>query len=52
MVALAQRPLHGGATIFNISPDKYAGRVVADVATHKTASVSSASAELARACPY
>jgi endonuclease YncB( thermonuclease family) len=31
----------GGVTIFNIGPDKYAGRVVADVATRRTANVSS-----------
>ena len=32
----------GGVTIFNIGPDKYSGRVVADVATKKTGSVSAA----------
>ena len=32
----------GGVTIFNIGPDKYAGRVVADAATTSTANVSSA----------
>jgi endonuclease YncB( thermonuclease family) len=32
----------GEVTIFNIGPDKYSGRVVADVATKKTANVSSA----------
>ena len=32
----------GEVTIFNIGPDKYSGRVVADVATRKTASVSAA----------
>lgn len=32
----------GGVTISNIVPDKYAGRVVADVATRRTASVSTA----------
>ena len=30
----------GDVTIFNIGPDKYSGRVVADVATRKTANVS------------
>jgi endonuclease YncB( thermonuclease family) len=30
----------GEVTIFNIGPDKYSGRVVADVATRKTANVS------------
>jgi len=32
----------GGVTISNIGPDKYAGRVVADVATKKTGNVSAA----------
>ena len=32
----------GAVTISNIGPDKYSGRVVADVATRKTASVSAA----------
>lgn len=32
----------GGVAIFNIGPDKYAGRVVADVATRRTANVSTA----------
>jgi endonuclease YncB( thermonuclease family) len=32
----------GEVTIFNIGPDKYNGRVVADVATRKTANVSTA----------
>jgi endonuclease YncB( thermonuclease family) len=32
----------GGVTIYNIGPDKYEGRVVADVATRRTASVSAA----------
>jgi endonuclease YncB( thermonuclease family) len=32
----------GGVAIFNIGPDKYGGRVVADVATMKTPNVSSA----------
>jgi len=32
----------GEVTIFNIGPDKYGGRVVADVQTKKTANVSSA----------
>ena len=32
----------GEVAIFNIGPDKYSGRVVADVATRKTANVSSA----------
>lgn len=32
----------GGVTIFNIGPDKYAGRIVADVATRRTGNVSTA----------
>lgn len=32
----------GGVTIFNIGPDKYAGRVVADAATRRTGNVSMA----------
>ena len=32
----------GGVTISNIGPDKYAGRVVADVATRRTGNVSTA----------
>jgi endonuclease YncB( thermonuclease family) len=32
----------GEVAIFNVGPDKYSGRVVADVATRKTANVSSA----------
>lgn len=32
----------GGVTIFNIGPDKYPGRVVADVATRRTPNVSAA----------
>ena len=32
----------GGVTIYNIGPDKYPGRVVADVATKKTPNVSAA----------
>lgn len=32
----------GGVTIFNIGPDKYAGRVVADAATSRTTNVSAA----------
>jgi endonuclease YncB( thermonuclease family) len=32
----------GDVTIFNIGPDKYAGRVVADAATRRTANVSAA----------
>ena len=32
----------GGVAIYNIGPDKYGGRVVADVATKRTPNVSSA----------
>ena len=32
----------GGVAIFNIGPDKYSGRVVADVATRRTPNVSAA----------
>jgi micrococcal nuclease len=32
----------GGVAIFNIGPDKYSGRVVADVATKRTSNVSAA----------
>ena len=40
--ALRNLLAEGSVTIFNIGPDKYAGRVVADVATARTANVSSA----------
>jgi endonuclease YncB( thermonuclease family) len=40
--ALRAMLAEGGVTIFNIGPDKYGGRVVADVATVKTPSVSAA----------
>jgi len=42
----------GAVVIFNIGPDKYAGRVVADVATARTANVSSALLEAGRARSY
>jgi endonuclease YncB( thermonuclease family) len=32
----------GDVRVFNVGPDKYAGRVVADVATRRTANVSTA----------
>jgi len=32
----------GGVTIYNIGPDKYNGRVVADVATRRTENISAA----------
>jgi endonuclease YncB( thermonuclease family) len=40
--ALRAMLAEGGVAIFNIGPDKYGGRVVADVATAKTPSVSAA----------
>jgi micrococcal nuclease len=33
---------HGGVVIYNVGPDKYQGRVVADVATRRTDNVSAA----------
>jgi endonuclease YncB( thermonuclease family) len=39
---LRARLEEGGVTIFNIGPDKYNGRVVADVATRAAPSVSAA----------
>ena len=41
-VALRGLLAEGGVTIFNIGPDKYNGRVVADAATRKTPNVSEA----------
>ncbi|MDQ8729691.1 thermonuclease family protein [Bradyrhizobium sp. LHD-71] len=40
--ALRTMLAEGGVAIFNIGPDKYGGRVVADVATRNTPNVSSA----------
>ncbi len=40
--ALRAMLAEGGVAIYNIGPDKYGGRVVADVATGRTANVSSA----------
>lgn len=42
----------GGVAIFNIGPDKYNGRVVADVATPRTTSVSQALLASGHARPY
>jgi len=42
----------GDVTIFNIGPDKYNGRVVADAATRRTPSVSSALLAAGHARPY
>ena len=40
--ALRAMLAEGGVAIYNIGPDKYGGRVVADVATRSTANLSSA----------
>lgn len=40
--ALRELLSQGGVAIYNIGPDKYEGRVVADVATKRTANVSAA----------
>ena len=42
----------GGVTISNIGPDKYAGRVLADVATKRTGNVSAALLAAGHARPY
>lgn len=42
----------GQVAIFNIGPDKYAGRVVADVSTRKTSNVSKALLAQGHARPY
>lgn len=42
----------GDVTIYNIGPDKYAGRVVADVATRRTPSVSNALLSAGQARAY
>jgi endonuclease YncB( thermonuclease family) len=42
----------GEVTIFNIGPDKYQGRVVADVTTKRTGNVSSALLAVGRARSY
>lgn len=42
----------GGVAIFNIGPDKYSGRIVADVATAQTANVSSALLAAGKARSY
>jgi endonuclease YncB( thermonuclease family) len=41
-VALRDLLRQGQVAIYNIGPDKYQGRVVADVATRQTANVSAA----------
>ena len=42
----------GDVMIFNIGPDKYAGRVVADVATRRTGNVSAVMLAAGRARSY
>ena len=42
----------GGVRIFNIGPDKYAGRVVADVATNRTTNISMAMLSMGHARRY
>lgn len=50
--ALRAMLAEGGVAIFNIGPDKYGGRVVADVATRLTANVSSAMVSAGHARVY
>lgn len=50
--ALAKMLAEGDVIIFNIGPDKYAGRVVADAATKKTPNVSNAMLDTGLARPY
>jgi hypothetical protein len=42
----------GGVTVFNVGPDKYNGRVVADVATRMTPNVSTALIAAGHGRPY
>lgn len=50
--ALRVQLAEGDVAIFNIGPDKYNGRVVADVATRRTPNVSSALLTAGHARPY
>lgn len=50
--ALKKLLAEGEATIFNIGPDRYAGRIVADVSTVRTANVSQALLEGGHARSY
>lgn len=50
--ALRVQLADGDVTIFNIGPDKYNGRVVADAATRRTPSVSAALLSAGYARPY
>jgi endonuclease YncB( thermonuclease family) len=42
----------GGVTIFNVGPDKYQGRIVADVATRQTSDVSETLIRAGHGRPY
>ena len=50
--ALVQLLAEGGVTIFNVGPDKYNGRVVADVATRATPNISAALIAAGQGRPY
>jgi len=50
--ALVQLLAEGGVTIFNVGPDKYNGRVVADVATRATPNISAALIAAGHGRPY
>lgn len=50
--ALRAQLADGDVTIFNIGPDKYNGRVVADAATRRTPSISQALLATGHARPY
>lgn len=50
--ALKELLAEGGVTIFNVGPDKYNGRVVADVATRATPNVSDALIAAGHGRPY
>jgi endonuclease YncB( thermonuclease family) len=50
--ALRRLLADGGVAIYNIGPDKYQGRVVADVATKRTANISTALREAGYARAY
>lgn len=50
--ALRTQLADGDVTIFNIGPDKYNGRVVADAATRRTLSISQALLAAGHARPY
>lgn len=50
--ALTAMLKEGGVTIYNVGPDKYNGRVVADVATRATSNVSAALIAAGHGRPY